>query len=115
MRRIVPFALLLVASLAHADGVRFEARLAMENITLDQTIDLTVTLERDGNQVFESYRAPQAPPDLELLHTGTSQQMQMSFVGGRQAMRMVEEHQYLFRAKKKGSFTISPASVKVAG
>jgi hypothetical protein len=107
--------MLLVASTAHADGVKFEARVAMENLTLDQNIELTVTLERDGNQVFESYRPPQPPLDLELMHTGTSQQMQMSFVNGRQAMRVVEEHQYLYRAKKKGSFTIGPASVKVAG
>jgi hypothetical protein len=115
MRRIAPFIVLLAAGVAHADGVRFEAHVAQENLTLDQTIELTVTLERDGSQVFESYRAPQPPPDLELLHTGTSQQMQMSFVNNRQSMRMVEQHQYIYKAHKKGSFTIGPASVKVAG
>jgi hypothetical protein len=104
----------LAASAARADGVRFEAHVPSENITLDQTIDLTITLERDGNQVFESYRAPTAP-DLDLLHTGTSEQMQMSLVNGRQTMRLTEVHQYVYKARKKGAFTIGPAAVKVAG
>jgi len=115
MRSSIFAAVLFASAIAHADGVKFEARLAMENVTLDQEIELTVTLERDGSQVFESYRAPQPPADLDLIHSGTSQQMQMSFVNGRQSMRMVEEHQYLFKARKKGSFTIGSASVKVAG
>jgi hypothetical protein len=115
MKRLAPILILLIASAARADGVRFEAHVASENLTLDQNIELTVTLERDGNQVFESYRAPQPPPELDLMHTGSSQQMQMSFVNGRQSMRMVEEHQYVFHARKKGSFTIGPATVKVAG
>lgn len=106
--------LLLAASAARADGVRFEARVSQENVTLDQTVELTVTLERDGNQVFESYRPPVAP-DFDLLHTATSQQMQMSFVNGRQAMRLVEQHQYLYKPKKKGALTIGSASVKVSG
>jgi hypothetical protein len=107
-------ALLLLGGVARADGVRFEARVPSENITLDQTVELTVTLERDGNQVFESYRAPLAP-DFDLLHTGSSEQMQMSFVNGRQSMRMLEEHVYILKPKKKGALTIAPATVRVAG
>jgi len=116
MTRTAAFLLALcaLASAARAESVRFEAHVASDNITLDQTIDLTVTLERDGNQVFESYRAPQIP-DFDLLHTGNSEQMQMSFINGRQSVRMVEVHQYVLRARKKGTFTIGPATVKVNG
>lgn len=106
--------LTLGAAPARAAGVRFEARVAQENITLDQTIDLTVTVERDGNQVMQSYRAPQAP-DLDLLHTGTSSQMQMSIFNGAQSVRMVEQHEYVYRARKRGSFTIGGAVAKVGG
>jgi hypothetical protein len=115
MKRVVAAMVLLVASAARADGVRFEAHVSSENVTLDQTIDLEITLERDGNQVFESYRAPQPAPELQVLHTGTSTQMQMSILNGRQTMRMVESHQYVLKPAKKGAFIIGAATVKVAG
>ncbi len=114
MKPLVCIAVLLAAAVARAENVKFEAHVPLENITLDQQVELTVTLERDGNQVFESYRAPNAP-DFDLLHTGTSQQMQVSILNGRQAMRMVEQHQYVYKPKKKGALTISAASVKIAG
>ena len=113
-KALIMTAALVAGGVARADGVRFEAHVAQENITLDQAIELTVRLERDGNQVFESYRAPSAP-DLDLLHTGTSQQMQIGIVNGRQNVRVVEEHQYVFKARKKGAFTISAATVKAGG
>ena len=112
--RLLAVAIALAASTAHADGARFEAHLAAENVTLDQMIELVVTLDRDGNQALESYRAPQAP-ELDLLHSGTSEQMQMTFINGRQSVRVVEEHQYVFRARKKGSFQIGTASARVGG
>ena len=111
---LLSIALLLAAAPAQAAAVRFEAHVAQQNLTLDQTIELTVTVERDGNQVLQSYRAPQAP-DLDLLHTGTSSQMQMSIFNGAQSVRMVEEHQYVYRARKRGSFTIGPAYAKIGG
>jgi len=105
---------LLGTTTVHADAARFEARLSQENVTLDQMIEVVITLDRDGNQALESYRPPQAP-DLELLHSGTSEQMQMTIVNGRQSVRVVEEHQYVFRARKKGAFQISAASARVGG
>jgi hypothetical protein len=105
-------AVILAAASAHAQ--RFEATVPSENITLDQNVELTVTLERDGSQPFESYRAPQAP-DFDLLHTGTSEQMQFATVNGKQSVRMVEQHVYVFKPKKKGALTIAPATVRIAG
>jgi hypothetical protein len=115
MRHALPLIILAAVSApALANGVRFEARVPSDTTTLDQQFELTVTLERDGNQVFESYRAPSIP-DFDLLHTGTSEQMQMSFINGRQSVRVVEVHQYVLKARKRGSFTIGPATVKVNG
>jgi hypothetical protein len=99
---------------ADAGGVRFEASVPSENITLDQTVELTVTLQREGSQPLEAYRPPQAP-DFELLHTGDNEQVQLATSGGRQAVHMIEQHVYVFRPKKRGALTIAPASVRIAG
>lgn len=110
-------AALLLATVAWAQtsgGVRFEMTAPTENITLDQTIEVTVTLQREGSQPFESYRAPMAP-DFDLLHAGSNEQVQMAFVNGRQSVQMVEQHVYVFKPKKKGALTIQPASVRIAG
>jgi BatD DUF11 like domain len=106
--------LLAAPTPAHADAARFEAAVPRENISLDETVELTVTLDRDGNAPYEAYRAP-TWPDFDLLHTGTSEQMQMSFVNGRQSLRVAETHTYVLRPRKKGALTITPAAVKVNG
>jgi hypothetical protein len=99
---------------ARAEGIRFEATVPSENITLDQTVELTISLERDGAQAFEAYRAPSAP-DFELLHSGTSEQMQWQTINGRQSVRVIEQHAYVLRPRKKGAFTIGPATVRIGG
>jgi tetratricopeptide (TPR) repeat protein len=105
-----------LASAAHADasGVRFEASVSSENITLDQQVELTVTLDRSGAQPFESYRAPTAP-DFDLLHTGSNEQTQFSMVNGRTSVRVIEQHVYVFHPKKRGALKIGPAAVRIAG
>jgi tetratricopeptide (TPR) repeat protein len=104
------------AAMAHADaaGVRFEATVSSENITLDQQLEVTVTLDRSGAQPFESYRAPSAP-DFELLHTGSNEQTQFSMVNGRTSVRVIEQHVYVFKPKKRGALKILPALVRIAG
>src|SRR5262245_44716062 len=102
--------LVLVPGLSYAQGLRFEAHVQQANITLNDNLELTVSLERDGAQPFEGYRAPQLP-DFDILHTGTSQQMQFGLVGGRQSMRVIEQHTYVLHPKKKGALTIGPATV----
>src|SRR5262249_25902979 len=105
-----------LAGVAHAQSspVRFEATPSSENITLDQTVELTVTLDRPGAQPFESYRPPTGP-DFDLLHTGSSQQTQFSMMGGRSSVRVIEQHLYVFRPKKKGALTLQSASVRIGG
>jgi hypothetical protein len=97
------------------DGVRFEAKVSSENVTLDQLIELNVLLERDGSLAMESYRAPAVPPELELIHNETFPSVQQITINGRTWVRVSEQHTYVFRPKKKGAFTIGPAAVKVGG
>ena len=80
----LPLVLLFAAASAHAQatGVRFDAAVSSENITLDQELELTITLERSGSQAFESYRPPTAP-DFDFIHAGSSEQTQFSMVNGR--------------------------------
>ncbi|HWE29162.1 MAG TPA: BatD family protein, partial [Polyangia bacterium] len=116
MATVVALASLAVASLARADasGVRFDANVSSENITLDQQLEVTVTLDRSGSQPFESYRAP-AAPDFDLLHTGSNEQTQFSMVNGRTSVRVIEQHVYVFKPKKRGALKILPAMVRIAG
>src|SRR5262249_56845745 len=78
------------------------------------TVELTVSLAREGSQTLDSYRAPPMP-DFELLHTGTSEQMQWSSAGGRPSVRLVEQHIYVLRPRKKGALTIGPAQARIGG
>ncbi len=118
MRTFVMMATVLaLASTARADasGVRFEVSVApSENITLDQQLEVTVTLDRSGSQPFESYRAPSSP-DFDLLHTGSNEQTQFSMVNGRTSVRVIEQHVYVFKPKKRGALKILPATVRIAG
>src|SRR6185312_5385767 len=105
-----------LASTAWADaaGVRFEATVSSENITQDQQVELTVTLEHSGSQPFESYRAPTAP-DFDLLHQGSNEQTQFSMVNGHTSVRIIEQHDYIFHPRKRGALKIGPAMARIAG
>ena len=115
MKRLLPWTILIALSLpARADNVLFEARASSEEITLDQTVELTISLQRDGNQAFEGYRAPMAP-DFEVQNSSTSEQMQWVGSGGHQTVRMIEQHHYTLKPRKKGTLTIGAAQVRIAG
>jgi hypothetical protein len=115
MKRILWALLFAISpSLVQADGVRFEARVAREQITLADTLDLTISIDRDGSQSFEGYRAPSLT-DFDILHTSTSEQMQWQMLGSRQSVRAVEDHLYVLRPKKQGVLVIGPAQIKIAG
>ena len=107
---------LALGSIARADaaGVLFEATISSENITQDQQVELTVTLNRSGSQPFESYRAPTAP-DFDLVHQESGEQTQFSMVNGRSSVRVIEQHVYVFHPKKRGALKIGAAVVRIAG
>lgn len=109
---IVTLALLASSS---ALAARFEAKVSSENVTLADTVELTVTLERDGNAALESFRPP-AAPDFDVLRAMEgAQQLSWTIVNGKQSVQMVESHVYLLRPKKKGALVIGPATAKIGG
>ncbi len=105
---------LLLATPAVAAPVRLDARLSAEEGAVGQPIELTVTVEHDGAQTLDSYRAPTAP-DFDLQHAGNSQQVQMSMFNGQQTVRVVEEHTYILVPKKRGNLAIGPATARFEG
>src|SRR5262249_3073999 len=94
--------------------VRFEARASSENVTLEQPVKVTVTIERDGTQALEGYRPPSGI-DFDMMHTSNSEQIHQTVINGRQSVRLVEQHLYMFMPKKKGNLAINPAVLKVGG
>lgn len=105
---------LATAAWAQSPSVRFQMTAPTDSISLDQTIEVTVSLQRAGAQAFESYRAPVAP-DFDLLHAGSNEQVQMSMVNGQQSVQLLEQHVYVYRPKRRGKLTIQPAAARVAG
>jgi tetratricopeptide (TPR) repeat protein len=115
MKRLAISALLLVSLTGGAWANRFEAKVSSDSVTLADTVQLNVTLERDGNAALESYRPP-STPDFDVLRAVEGgQQLSWTVVNGVQSVRMVEEHVYLLRPKKKGALVIGPAIARLGG
>src|SRR5262249_46448838 len=86
--------LLVTLSAAVASATRFDAKVSADSITLADTIQLTITLDHDGNTALESYRPP-AMPDFDVLQAvegsnGLSFGIQLG--GGPMNVRSVEQH-----------------------
>ncbi len=93
----------------------FNATISSDSVTMADTVQLTVSLERDGNAALDSYRPP-SMPDFEILRAvDGAQQLSWQIINGRQSVRMVDEHVYLLKPKKKGALVIGPAVVKLSG
>ena len=116
--RSIAFVLTLavfVLGASSAWATRFDASVQADSVTMADTVQLTVSLERDGNSVLESYRAP-TTPDFDVMRAMEGgQQIQMTVINGRQSVSTTEEHIYLLRPKKKGVLTIGPAVARVGG
>ena len=108
--------LVLVALVSvHASASRFTATVQSDSVTIADTVQLTVTIERDGNSVLESYRAPTSP-DFDVVRAMEGgQQISMTIINGRQTVSSTEEHVYLLRPKKRGALIIGPAVARVGG
>ncbi len=95
--------------------MRIDAHLSADEGFVGQPIELTVTVEHDGAQTLDSYRAP-ATPDFDIQHAGNSQQVQMNMFGGTQTVRIVEEHAYVLAVpKKRGNLAIGQATARFDG
>ncbi|MEO6951273.1 MAG: BatD family protein [Polyangia bacterium] len=117
MKRALSTLVLVVVGLAsaRASANRFTATVVSDSVTIADTVQLTVSIERDGNSVLESYRAPSAP-DFDIVRAMEGgQQISMTIINGRQSVTSTDEHVYLLRPKKKGALVIGPAVARVGG
>ena len=106
-------AVLVPCVLGSALGNELTATVSADAVTMADTVQLTVSLERDGNAALDSYRPPSAP-DFEVIRAvDGAQQLSWTIVNGRQSVRMVDEHVYLLKPRKKGALVIGPAIAKL--
>jgi hypothetical protein len=108
----ISWAALLFTSSVFADALHFDARVEREEITVADTVELTVSIDCDGSQSFTGYRAPSLP-DFDILHASVSEMPKWQQSGGGQRVRLTEDHHYFLRPKKRGTLVIGPASVRI--
>lgn len=108
--------LLWVAGAARAGGPppQLEATISSDQIGLDETVQLTVTLSRDATQVYQGYLRPE-PKDFDVLSTSQSESTQWTIVRGQQQTRTIEQHVYVMRPKHKGACAVPPATARIDG
>jgi len=113
MRKIL--SILFVCSLAYAtacaaDKVEFKAS-APAQVVMGRPFQLTYTV----NQPAINLLAPEFIDFDCLAGPFTSQSSSTTFVNGKQTSSFTLTYTYTLVAKKEGTFTISPASIKVDG
>ncbi len=101
---------------AAAAGVEFYATPDREEVALDETLTLTVTLGLDANSgESEDLRLPEAP-DFDVLSRSQSQQMSFAMgSGGPPTFRKVRVFTLLLQPRRTGSFTIKPGRLVFRG
>ncbi|MSP62105.1 MAG: protein BatD [Myxococcales bacterium] len=116
--RAAPFtlalALLVTVGSARADEPQITSTLSASEITLDETVQLTVHLTRDASQPYQGYQRPDLK-DFDILHQGQAESTQWTINNGRQSVRTVEQHVYLLRPRHRGNCVVPPAVARVAG
>ena len=113
-------ALVAVGTLALAIGPaagappQFEAAISSDQIALDETLQLTVTLSRDATQAYQGYMRPE-PKDFDVLSAAQSESTQWTIAQGQQHTRTIEQHVYMLRPKHKGACTVPSATARIEG
>lgn len=93
---------------ARAEESSFTAQLSAQEITLDDMVQLTITLGRDARESYRGYSRPDFR-DFDVLHQGQAESTQLSIVGGQQSVHIVEQHIYLLKPRHKGVCVIPVA------
>ena len=97
-----------------AEAPKFDAGISSDNIGLDETLRLVITLDRDATQSYQGYTRPDVR-DFDILSQAESESTQWTVTGARQVTRTLEQHIYMLRPKPKGTCTIPVATVRVDG
>lgn len=108
-------ALLCAARPARADGVEFYDTLSATEVTLGDTVTLTVQLS--GSQQEATSAEVELPPlpEFEVLTQHRSQSMRMSFSGGQAQVVRSKVLTLVLQPKRTGALTIGAAKVTLGG
>ena len=111
MKKIVSIVLLVgIALSAYADDVVFRAQ-APKQVVVGRPFQITYTV----NQRSRDLRAPEFTDFDVLSGPYTSTSSSTSFVNGKRTSSFEQTYTYMLMAQRAGTFTISPATVKVDG
>ena len=111
MKKIVSIVLLVgIALSAYADEVVFRAQ-APKQVVVGRPFQITYTV----NQRSRDLRAPEFTDFDVLSGPYTSTSSSTSFVNGKRTSSFEQTYTYMLMAQRAGTFTISPATVKVDG
>ena len=111
MKKIVSIVLLVgIALSAYADEVVFRAQ-APKQVVVGRPFQITYTI----NQRSRDLRAPEFTDFDVLSGPYTSTSSSTSFVNGKRTSSFEQTYTYMLMAQRAGTFTISPATVKVDG
>lgn len=109
------FVVCLLPALAAAEvEVRFDAEVDRQAITLDDSIQLTVTLSVAGGRT-EDFELPPTP-DFEVRSRGQSQQSSFQFsLGGGRSRTRTQVHTLVLRPLKEGELVIGSGRAVIDG
>ena len=109
-RLLIVLSFIGIALGAYADEVVFKAQ-APKQVVVGRPFQLTFSV----NQRSRDMRAPEFTDFDVLSGPYTSTSSSTSFVNGHRTSSFEQTYTYMLMAKKEGSFTIAPASIKVDG
>ena len=110
MKRIISILLSLITLSAFADDVVFKAS-APKQVIVGRPFQLTYSV----NQRSRDLRAPEFTDFDVLSGPYTSTSSSTSFVNGKRSSSFEQTYTYMLMARKAGTFTIGPATIKVDG
>ena len=112
MKRKLLFIICSIASIAiyAADNVEFKAS-APEQVVIGRPFQLSYTV----NQAASNLRAPEFTDFEHIAGPYSSQSSSTTFVNGKRTSSFTQTYTYTLLPKKEGTFTISPATIKVDG
>lgn len=100
-------------ALAPAFAAEFSATVDREEIALDESVSLKLTVQADGSVPVELPKF--TAPDFDVINEYQSQHVESYFDNGRVGARFSRSFTYVLRPKKTGSLSISGIQIQVEG
>lgn len=103
-----------LAAAAQADPVEFYATVDRDEVGLDETLTLSVTLAIHEGREPQSLTLPEST-DFEVVSSSRNDQMSFAFGGGTPTYRKVRVYTQQLRARREGTAHLSPGRAMVLG